>query len=200
MNLFTGRRTDQLQWLNEPEEWRFFSDQSLFIRAGARTECKFDASTMTFLHTAPFLFALAQDDFEVTTRLRVEMKDRGDAGCLVIMANPTNWARLSLQLNDEHATMMSTVTRDGLSDDSTSMYVSVDDPTLRMTKADGRVQFSFSENGQTWSHIRTFGFPESPSYRIGVMAQSPEGEGCEVTFDMLSVTPLTDDTVLSKLR
>lgn len=188
MNLFQGQGRAHLQWMNEPEEWRFYSDQSLFIRAPRQSDFYCDPALSPPRDTAPFLFTVIRGDFEATVRLRIEAKRRGDAGDLMLMADANHWAKLCFESSGETSSVVSVVTKDGFSDDCNGVPISVEDPMLRIKKAGSCVSFSFSENDHTWSRVRTFAFPIYPEYRVGVVAQSPEGEGCEVTFETFDVS------------
>ncbi|MBE0344433.1 DUF1349 domain-containing protein, partial [Paenibacillus sp. 28ISP30-2] len=44
-----------------------------------------------------------------------------------------------------------------------------------------------SSDGQQWKLARYFGMDVPNELKVGVVAQSPVGEGCDVSFDALTV-------------
>ncbi|MNO29804.1 hypothetical protein D3C76_197300 [compost metagenome] len=188
LNLFVNETRQLLSWMNPPEEWEFTALNELTVCAPPQSDFFQDPAGKHIASSAPFLSIPVGDSFELTTRLRVDMRHIYDSGCLMFMMDQHNWAKICFEFNGQHPIVVSVVTREGMSDDCNSVQVTVDNPYLRITKHNHCVTFSFSEDGDHWTLIRYFGMKDSAECIAGIVAQSPQGEGCNVKFDYLSLT------------
>jgi uncharacterized protein len=187
-NLFVNETREQLSWMNRPERWEFTDLDELTIIAPPKSDFFQDPAGKHIVSSAPFLSIPVGDSFELTTRLRVEMRHKYDSGCLMFMMDHHNWAKICFEFDGQYPIIVSVVTREGMSDDCNSVQVAVDNPYLRITKQNHCVTFSYSEDGANWTLIRYFGINEGAECVAGIVAQSPQGEGCSVKFDYLSLS------------
>ncbi|MDP4095275.1 DUF1349 domain-containing protein [Paenibacillus sp. P96] len=184
-NLFQPGAREQLKWLNEPQYWTFTAEDELIIDAPPKADFFKDPGGTHVAHSAPFLHTDVASTFQLTTQLQVDMRHLYDSGCLMMMADENNWAKLCFEFNGEFATIVSVVTQNGSSDDCNSERVLVDHPYLRMTKTEKIVSFHYSPDGEAWKLIRYFGMESSARFKAGIVAQSPMGAGCRVQFTSL---------------
>ncbi|QHT62747.1 DUF1349 domain-containing protein [Paenibacillus lycopersici] len=175
-------------WANEPERWSYTADGGLYVEAPAKADYYQDPAGKHIVSSAPFLRLQAGVAFELTTRLGAAMKDQYDSGCLMLLADDRNWAKLCFEHNGRYPTIVSVVTQNGVSDDCNSMRVDVEKPYLRITRTNACIAFHYSEDGEAWEQVRYFGMQLPVNVHAGVVAQSPQGTGCAVTFDFLTLT------------
>lgn len=185
-NLFAAETREQFQWINPPEQYKFTEFDGLTVEAPPKSDFFQDPAGKHFANSAPFLYWPAGDSFELTTRLRVDMRHIYDSGCLMVMVDERNWAKLCFEFNGQHPIIVSVVTKDGISDDCNSERVIVENPYLRVIKQNECMTFSYSLDGASWSLIRYFGLQNSAECLAGVVAQSPQGAGCLVEFEYLA--------------
>ncbi len=188
VNLFANETRKQLSWMNHPERWEFTALDELTLIAPPKSDFFHDPAGKHIASSAPFLSIPVGASFELTTRLRVDMRHIYDSGCLMFMIDDRNWAKLCFEFDGKHPIIVSVVTRGGMSDDCNSLHVAVDKPYLRITKQNNCVTFSYSEDGANWTLIRYFGMNECTECVAGVVAQSPQGKGCTVEFDYLHLS------------
>lgn len=193
-SLFHPGTRERLTWMHEPEQWAFTSDNELVVEAPAQADFFKDPAGKHIAHSAPFLHLPAGSSFQLTTQLEVDMRHQYDSGCLMLMADENNWAKLCFESNGEFPTIVSVVTRNGSSDDCNSERVTANQPYLRMTKSGQVVSFYYSADGETWKLIRYFGMDTAFEYRAGVVAQSPTGSGCRVRFKSLTLAIPEEDS------
>ncbi|MBW5448597.1 DUF1349 domain-containing protein [Cohnella sp. CFH 77786] len=191
MNLF-DRCSDrnlspELKWMNEPGSWAFGENGALEIAAPPKSDFFIDPSGQSVRSSAPFLYAMKRGDFDMVTRVGVEMKAPYDSGCLMVMSDDGHWAKLCFEFYESTPTIISVVTNNH-SDDCISCKAEASKPYLRIKRAGNCFTFYYSADGQKWETIRYFGLDCEEEIRIGVVAQSPTGEGCRVTFEHLVVT------------
>ncbi len=198
MNLFDNcsekSLTSNLHWLNEPSHWTFNEDHSLSVAAPAIADFFIDPSRETYKDSAPYLYTLIEGDFSIVTRVNVEMKQQYDSGCLMIMANDRNWAKVCFEFFDNRPSILSVVTRN-TSDDCVSSPVEVQQPYLRAARSGNCFAFHYSLDGQHWKLVRYFGMECPEEIKVGVAAQAPISDGCQVKFDHLTVTAGTSGDI-----
>ncbi|MEU9204478.1 DUF1349 domain-containing protein [Streptomyces sp. NPDC048332] len=176
-------------------------DGVLTARAGARQD-RFVPPGGAALDTesdAPRLLGPAPaGDFQLIARVRVGFAAAFDAGVLYLHIGDREWAKICLELSPDRPTVCTVVTR-GHSDDVNSFVVDGDTYWLRLSRTGNAFAYHASPDGEKWTFVRVFalGEPEAAAAAsIGFLAQSPTGEGCEVSFDRIEFRP----TGLADLR
>ncbi|MDQ0114545.1 DUF1349 domain-containing protein [Paenibacillus harenae] len=190
MNLFEGcyekTLSSNLHWINEPSHWTFQADGSLSVAAPAIADFFIDPSGETRKASAPYLYTLQKGDFSVVTRVGVEMKQQYDSGCLMIMADDRNWAKVCFEFFDDQPSILSVVTRN-TSDDCVSSPVEVKQPYLRAARSGNCFAFHYSLDGEHWKLVRYFGMDCPEEIKVGVAAQAPISDGCQARFEQLAI-------------
>lgn len=101
-------------------------------------------------------------------------------------AGERRWAKLCFELSPQgHPTVVTVVTRE-LSDDCNSFEVDGDAVWLRITRKGRAWAFHAAADDGAWRLVRYFslGDPQADGpVKVGVLAQSPAGEGLTATFD-----------------
>jgi regulation of enolase protein 1 (concanavalin A-like superfamily) len=88
------------------------------------------------------------------------------------------------------------VTRE-LSDDANGEVLEQPHAYLRISRLGQAFAFHTSQNGSHWQLFRHFGLDiGTDSVRLGLLVQSPTGDGCQTTFDDVRLEP----TRLADLR
>lgn len=137
---------------------------------------------------APRLLGTAPEgDFQLIARVRVGFAGAFDAGVLYLHVGDREWAKICLELSPDRPTICTVVTR-GHSDDANSFVVDGDTYWLRLTRTGKAFACHASADGEKWTFVRVFTLgnaEQAAAASIGFLAQSPTGEGCEVTFDRI---------------
>lgn len=186
MNLFDSCSGQSLQaglnWINEPDHWEFDADRALVVSAPAVADFFIDPSGDNVKSSAPFLYTRVKGDFSAVTRVSVEMKQQYDSGCLMFMADDTHWAKLCFEFFADHPSILSVVTKES-SDDCISAKAETSQPYLRMARAGNCFAFHYSLDGEQWKLVRYFRLDCPDEIKVGVVAQSPVGDGAQARFD-----------------
>lgn len=185
MNVFDTLPAQLLHWRNEPGEWRYFSDRSLFMAApkgciwAIHPESEF---------TAPCLFHQVVDDFTAYTQLRLETRESGDAAFLIVVVDRQNWLQLKVHWEDSQRWFDCVVVRDGQFDISQAGPVTSGAPLLRVTRTSNAFTFSTSPSeGREWNVVRTCLLDWTTTVHVGVGIECTDGHTCEATFEYLMV-------------
>ena len=175
------------RWMNEPREWSF-TEEGLVVQAEPQTDFFKDPAGTSVQHSAHFLYTLYEGDFTFMTKVEVEMLDDYDAAVMMIMIDDDHWAKLCYEFTYKKPMIVSVVTK-GVSDDCNSLVVPESGVYLRVTRFDDCFAFHYSHDGKWWEMVRYFTLDTGAAVKVGVVAQSPTGNGCTVTFKDLHISP-----------
>ncbi|MGY3336022.1 regulation of enolase protein 1 (concanavalin A-like superfamily) [Streptomyces filamentosus] len=181
-----------LEWVTAPASWGF-ADDVLTVTAGARTDLFTDPLDGGERRDAAVALALPPGgDWQFAARLRVGFADAWDAGGLLVHAGDAHWAKLTFERAPDGAPGVYSVVTRGRSDDAIAGPVAEEALWLRISRTGARFAFHSSRDGRSWSLVRQFAL-DAPAgaLRVGVIAQSPVGEGCRADFDGLRLSPTT---------
>jgi regulation of enolase protein 1 (concanavalin A-like superfamily) len=196
INLFDGLQGKKLpqgfSWLNEPAEWTF-TERGLVVQAEPQTDYFIDPAGTGVKDDGHFLYTLQDGDFTMSTRVQVNMVDDYDAAVMMIMVDDTHWAKLCYEYTYKSPMIVSVVTS-GVSDDCNSSAVPETGIYLRVTRFDNCFALHYSHDAKWWEMVRYFRLDSPGPVKVGVVAQSPTGNGCTVAFDHLlySSEPVRD--------
>ena len=141
------------------------------------------------LNAATLLGVPPAGDFQFSARVSVEFASTFDAGVLLLWIDDRHWGKLCFEYSpDPEPTIVSVVAR-GVADDANAFTVEGRTVWLRVARIDNAFAYHASLDGKTWRMVRFFTIDGgTTSASIGFEAQSPEGEGCLVTFDEIKFT------------
>lgn len=174
------------KWFNEPENWGFTSE-GLVVQAEPKTDFFRDPSGEVVHESAHYLYVEQEGDFTFMTKVEAEMLDDYDAAVMMVMFDGETWAKLCYEFTYKRPMIVSVVTQ-GLSDDCNSLAVPDTGVYLRVTRFDNCFAFHYSLDGEWWEMIRYFAMPHARPVKVGVVAQSPTGNGCRIKFANLFVS------------
>lgn len=169
-----------LSWMNEPCEWSV-RDGLLSMTAPAGGDFFNDPGSDSVVATAPFLHAVLKGDFVAVVRLSVEMAAQCDSGCLMALADESNWAKICFEYMNGAPTIVTVVTR-SRSDDCNSKAIEAEAPYLRLARSGSRFAFHYSEDGESWELVRYFAMDVPDELKVGLVAQAPFADRCQATF------------------
>jgi hypothetical protein len=181
-------------WLNPPRDSEFSAAGGLRITAGSKTDWFIDPGTGRGPLNAPALLFRAARPCLCRARVTIHPAATYDAGALVVYARANAWAKFCLEQSPQgELTVVSVVTR-GVSDDCNAFPVEGGTAFLRVARLKRAFAFHVSRDGAAWKLIRYFTLGKTPAVRLGFLAQSPLGDGCEAAFTEILYEPrlLTD--------
>jgi len=127
-------------------------------------------------------------DFSLSAKVTVAFASTFDAGVLLLYAAERRWAKLCFEYSPQNTPMAVTVVTRETSDDSNSFEVAGNTLWLRITRTGAAWTFHASTDGAWWRMIRYFTLG-AELVRVGFLAQSPTGKGCDVTFADITFKP-----------
>ncbi len=168
-------------WQNETPGWAV-DDHALTIVAGKKTDWFQWPGGGYHADSSPRLLIPTQGDFSLVTQVDVTAHTTYDAGCIALYGTADHWAKLCLEAQAAGGfAVISVVTRD-LSDDVTSFPVAGTSTWLKVARDKDVFFFYASSDGKTWQIVRKFNLTSTDSFKVGVSAQSPDGDGASAHF------------------
>jgi hypothetical protein len=181
--LITGR---SFEWLDLTGH-AVVSADGVVLTALPRSDWFIDPISGNATRTAPALVSSTPDgDFIMQARVHAETRERFDAGVLLVHGDADNWAKLCLERSPDGELMVVSVVTRRMSDDCNGEVVG-DTVWLRVARLDQAFAFHWSTDGRRWRFVRLFRLPLA-RVRIGLVAQSPVGDGCIATFEHVALT------------
>jgi uncharacterized protein len=178
-----------MRWLVPPVSWDT-DGSTLSLVAGARTDWFIDpASAREPVLNGPALVGRAAGDYLFSARVHIGFAATFDAGALMLHAGERTWAKLCFEYSPAREPMVVSVVTRGTSDDANGLVVEGGEVWLRIARMGAAFAFHASTDSREWKLIRHFTLGEDVEPEVGLEAQSPTGDGCEVCFDEIRFEP-----------
>ena len=179
-----------LDWIGDPAPIDV-DGSGVTISAGPQTDWFNDPTGPLRLASAPALGFPVDGDLQLTATVTVDFAATFDAGVLFVHQTDDDWAKLCFERAPSGDPMAVSVVTRAVSDDCNGPVIAGNSLRLRVSRIGGAFAFHHAlvdDPTNTWHMTRLFAL-RSPSVpvRMGLLAQSPTGEGCRVTFSDISV-------------
>lgn len=176
-----------MQWLNQPAQWSH-SDDRILVTTAPKTD---------FWRKTHYGFIRDDGHFyyqEVTGNFTAEVKITGqyqvlyDQAGLMVRENETTWLKCGIEYVENVQNVSAVVTRD-FSD--WSVVPLLQPPVslwLRVQRRAEAIEVQYSLDGEQYQMLRLAYLTQAETVQVGLMAASPQGEGCEITFELFKIT------------
>lgn len=155
------------------------------LRCAARTDLfRSPAGNVTPPDAERYVAAVA-GDFLLSAHVDVDFASLFDAGVLLGYVDGDNWFKLCAEFDPTGTPrVVSVVTRDGVSDDANSWPLGASGLFLRIARLGSAFALHTSPDGARWQLVRHFALSAAAEggFSVGLMAQSPTGDGCRTRF------------------
>ena len=184
----------EFDWIGDPAPVRV-DGGAVTITAGPQTDWFNDPTGPTRLSSAPALVIPANGDLQLSATVAVDFGAMFDAGVLFVHQTDDDWAKLCFEQAPTGDPMAVSVVTRAVSDDCNGPVIT--DSSLRLRVSCIGDAFAFhhalvDDPTNTWHMTRLFAMrdPKLP-VRVGLLAQSPTGDGCRVTFSNVTLSKQT---------
>ena len=185
------------KWINEStisktgNRWEILAptESDFFCNNGAVGE---EGITPESLSNAPFYYTELEGDFVLRVKVSLDFKSTYDSSSVMVMLDDKNWAKACFEFTDfgTHA-VVSVVTKDGSSDDANGCNIEEDSIWLQICRAGQSFAFHYSADGEKFYMMRFFNLPARNTVKVGLLAQSPTGEGGVRIYENLTIEKKT---------
>jgi regulation of enolase protein 1 (concanavalin A-like superfamily) len=127
-------------------------------------------------------------DFQLSAHVWVDYASTFDSGVLLGYIDDSTWFKICAELDPRGIPRVVTVvTRNGASDDSNGWPIPGSGVFLRISRFGAVFALHASGDGVSWELARYFTMhvPEEQPISVGILAQSPTGDGTTVVFSKL---------------
>lgn len=146
-------------------------------------------SSHTLLNAVTLLGTAPEGDFQLSAKVTVGFASTFDAGVLLLWFDEKHWAKLCFEHSPDQEAMVVSVVNREVADDANSFVVDGDSIYLRISRVGRVYAYHASLDGTTWRLVRAFVLDAPGAVAtVGFEAQSPDGEGCPVSFEGISFT------------
>lgn len=181
---------DEPVWFHEPARWR---------RSGPDLTLRTDHGTDFWRHTryghvrdnGHFLGVRMLGEFVAVVEVDAACTAPGDHAGLMVRMDAERWTTAGVELGDAGHAVTAVVTH-GVSDRSVTPVGRLDGPvSLRVARTRDSLTVEFSlDAGTTWvPHRMAYLPPDLPAF-VGPTAASPVGDGFDVTFRNVTLSPV----------
>ena len=182
----------EFKWMNESKAIEgpgritlLAAEKSDFFRnPGAVGE---DGITPESLSNAPFYYLEVAGDFVMKVKVSLDFKDVYDAAAIMVMENEQVWAKACFELTDFNTHAVVSVVTNQISDDANGCNIDGNSVWLQVSRVGRVFSFHYSLDGDNFFMMRVFGLPVSNTVKVGLLAQSPMGEGGKRHYDDFSL-------------
>lgn len=188
-----------LNWHSEPSNWHVDEETSQLVVNTTQSTDFWQRTHYGFqADDGHFLFKETDENFRMTTKVKLMLKNKYDQAGLMIRFSEDMWIKTSLEyLPDGSSKLGAVVTNKGYSDWSTRLIECGDTVELyfRISRIGKNGYVDYSWDGEKWEQIRIthLHIPDNASMKAGLYTCSPHKGGLEVRFDFLTIEKLGDD-------
>lgn len=182
----------QFKWLNESslveENGRFI------IHAPARTDYFNFGEALgenglpdQSVGNAPYYYTEVEGDFVLRVKVSLEFKADYDACALLLMKDALNWGKLCFEQSDFGTRAVVSVVTKVRSDDANGVNIAGNTVWLQAARVGNYFSFHYSLDGERFDMTRLYYMETEGPLKVGLVAQSPLGEGGPRVFEHFSL-------------
>lgn len=197
-NLLSENASDFLagfKWAN-PAGYSRLPGGGICVHAPAKTDFFRDPAGKMFADSAPYLHLSVTGDFIARAQVRHLFRSTYDAAALMVWVDPSHWAKLCFECTDFGTHAIVSVVTNGTSDDANGPNYIWPVTWLQVVRVGPAFGLHYSVDGQQWQMTRVFRLDAPQTIEVGMVAQSPVGDGAEIEFLSFSL----EEHTVSDLR
>lgn len=182
-------------WLNESQ--LEMNGDLLQISAPGKTDYFINPENGDVKNNAPFLYANVQGDFVLRAKVRHDFISTFDGAALFIMDSECedHWAKLCYEYTDFNTYAVVSVVTNGVSDDANGQNLTDKSVWLQIGRKGDAFSMHYSTDGSNYQMVRVFNLKASNTLKVGLVSQSPTGEGLISDFSDIHLEQITMESI-----
>lgn len=136
---------------------------------------------------APFYYTEIAGDFVLKVKVSLPFEADYDACALLLMVDGLNWGKLCFEQSDFGTKAVVSVVTKVRSDDANGVNITQDAIWLQAARVGHYFAFHYSLDGERYDMTRLFYMETDGPLKVGLVAQSPLGEGGPRHFEHLQI-------------
>jgi uncharacterized protein len=177
----TEKNLGPFKWLN-PSHYICLPGGGIRIDAPPKTDFFIDPAGEMTAGSAPHLYLSVTGDFVAQALVSHPFHSTYDASTLMIRSDPTHWAKLCFECTDFGTHAVVSVVTNGVSDDANGVNYTWPAVWLQAVRKGNVFGLHYGPDGEHWNMVRYFTFDAQATVQVGMVAQSPVGDGSQMDF------------------
>ena len=136
---------------------------------------------------APYYYTLVEGDFVLRVKVSLEFKADYDACAVLLMQDALRWGKLCFEQSDFGTRAVVSVVTNVRSDDANGCNIEGGAIWLQAARVGNYFAFHYSTDGRRYDMTRLFHMETTGPLKVGLVAQSPKGQGGPRVFEHLSL-------------
>lgn len=170
-------------------------NSKIIMTALPNTDYFVNPETDEVLANAPFVYQEISGDFVMQAKVSANFVSTYDAGVLLALDDEKKWAKACFEYTDLGTKAVVTVMTNGKSDDANGVNIESNEVWLRLSRKGNVFAVHYSIDGERFMMVRLTHIPMSETIKVGMVAQSPMGEGGQTTFEHFSLVEKTVEDI-----
>ena len=181
-NLLADFKKSNFKYLNVDEDddssVLFTKEDGISLIPDEKSSFYRDPSGKKNLSNAVFMYVDLEGDFIVRAHVDHDFVYTGDAASIMMRIDNDNWAKIGFEKSETGTnSLISSITYNGWSDRAIGETYSWDNVRLYFVRKGSTFGMYYSADDKHKRLIRYFHFDAPEKIQVGMMAQSPNGEG-----------------------
>jgi uncharacterized protein len=177
---------EKMQWYNEPPQWQRLTD-GLELTTGAQTDFWRKTHYGFIRDNGHFYYQTVTGDFTVEVKITGQYRELYDQAGIMVRENETTWLKCGIEFVEEIQNVSAVVTQDFSDWSVVPLLQPPSSLWLRVQRRAEAIEIQYSLNGTQYQMLRLAYLTQSKSLQVGLMAASPQGEGCEIKFEQFKL-------------
>jgi regulation of enolase protein 1 (concanavalin A-like superfamily) len=178
-----------VQWINEPAHWSA-GDGVLSVTAEGGTDF-WRTTHYGYVHDNGHVYGEPVDgDFDLTMRVRGSYAHQYDQAGVMVRVDEQHWLKTGIEYVDGRVRFSTVVTLVYSSWTVADLPAGAADLRLRLARRGDAVEIRFGVDGDAADLAALVYLPPGRAAFAGAMCAAPEGDGFEVSFHDLVITPI----------
>ncbi|MBL1177287.1 DUF1349 domain-containing protein [Pantanalinema sp. GBBB05] len=176
-----------MDWLNEPPHWSD-SDHQIVVTTAPKTDFWRKTHYGFIRDNGHFYYQPVMGDFTVEVKITGQYQVLYDQAGLMVRQDATTWLKCGIEFVEDVQHVSAVVTRE-VSD--WSVVPLVQPPSslwLRLHRRADAIEVQYSLEGSSYQMLRLAYLSVAETLDVGLMAASPQGDGCVITFEEFKIT------------
>lgn len=164
-------------------------DGAVILHASAKSDFVVGPITGKAHASAAFLYQRVKGDFVLQAKVSQRFLSTYDAPALLAMESETRWVKACFEYTDLHTRAVVSVITDTTSDDCNGVETDSDSIWLQLCRKDHIFAIHYSLDGVHWRMHRILRMEMEEALKVGLVAQSPLGDGGDFIFEKVLLKP-----------
>lgn len=186
LSYLTNQNAGTFHWQNA-SRYVCLPEGGVRITAAPRCDYFCDPAGSHVMDSAPYFYQDVTGDFVARALVTHPFQTTWDAAALMVRQDAHHWAKLCFEATDFDTHAVVSVVTNGISDDANGVNYHWPRIWLQIVRKGAVFGMHYSTDGLQWNMVRYFTIDATETLQVGMVAQSPIGEGSEMDFLYFSI-------------